>query len=138
MPVPFHAFAGCRPVPFPDMISSTPLPDLPFLRIEKNGDVLVDVHVVPNAAKTQAVGLHGEDSQQALRLRLNAPPVDGKANQALVKWLAGCLGVPQQAITLARGETSRRKQLRVSAAAAGRAGWEELVKAAAGKDVPPA
>ena len=55
--------------------------------------------------------------------------MDGKANQALVKWLAGCLGVPQQAVTLARGETSRRKQLRVNAAAAGRAAWAELANA---------
>jgi uncharacterized protein (TIGR00251 family) len=120
------------------MTPSAPLPDLPFLRTEKNGDVLIDLHVVPNAARTQAVGLHGEAGQQALRLRLNAPPVDGKANQAIVKWLAGCLGVPQQAVTLARGETSRRKQLRVGAAAAGRATWDELVKAAADKDGPPA
>jgi uncharacterized protein len=113
------------------MIPTTPPPELAFLRTEKNGDVLVDVHVVPNAAKTQAVGLHGEAGQQALRVRLRAPPVDGKANQALMKWLAGCLGVPQHAITLARGQTSRRKQLRISAAAAGRATWDELVKAAA-------
>lgn len=130
--------AGYSPTPFFAMAASTSPPDLSFLRMEKNGDVLVDVHVVPNAAKTQAVGLHGEDGREALRLRLNAPPVDGKANQAIVKWLAGCLGVPQQAVTLARGETSRRKQLRVSAAAAGRADWDELVKAAAGTDGPPA
>lgn len=97
--------------------------------MEKNGDVLIDVHVVPNAARTQAVGLHGESGRQALRLRLQAPPVDGKANQALVKWLVGCLRVPQQAVQLARGETSRRKQLRVSAAAAGQAAWDELAKA---------
>lgn len=121
------------------MIPPAPLPELAFLRTEKNGDVLVDVHVVPNAAKTQAAGLHGEAGRQALRLRLQAPPVDGKANQALVKWLAGCLGVSQQAVTLARGETSRRKQLRVSAAAAGRAAWDELAKVAkaAGEDGPP-
>jgi uncharacterized protein (TIGR00251 family) len=112
------------------MNQPAPLPDLPFLRTEKNGDVLVDVHVVPNAAQTQAVGLHGEAGQQALRLRLQAPPVDGKANQALVKWLAGCLGVPPRAVTLARGETSRRKQLRVSAAAASQAAWDELSKVA--------
>lgn len=112
-----------------------PLPHLPFLRTEKNGDVLVDVHVVPNAAKTQAAGLHGEVGQMALRLRLQAPPVDGKANQALIKWLAGCLGVPQQAVTLARGETSRRKQLRVTAVAANKAAWDELRKAA-GDHVP--
>lgn len=121
----------------PTIIPSMPLPELAFLRMEKNGDVLVDVHVVPNAARTQAVGLHGEAGQQALRLRLQAPPVDGKANQALMKWLAGCLGIPQQEVTLARGETSRRKQLRVNAEAAGRAAWDELVKAA-GQDGPPA
>lgn len=113
------------------MSPPAPLPELAFLRMEKNGDVLVDVHVVPNAAKTQAVGLHGEAGQQALRLRLQAPPVDGKANKAVVKWLAGCLGIPQHAVTLARGETSRHKQLRVSAAGASRAAWDELVKAVA-------
>ena len=104
------------------------LPDLPFLRREKNGDVLIDIHVVPNAAKTVMMGLYGETGQQALRLRLHAPPVDGKANQALVKWLAGGLGVPQQAVTLNRGETSRRKQLRLSAAAASQAAWNEWLK----------
>ncbi|MCZ8258339.1 MAG: DUF167 domain-containing protein [Polaromonas sp.] len=105
-------------------------PELPFMRVEKNGDVLLDIHVVPNATQTQAMGLHGEAGDLALRLRLQAPPVDGKANQALVKWLADCLDVPQQAVTLARGETSRRKQLRVQASAAGQATWDELVKAA--------
>ncbi len=106
------------------------LPSAPFLRVEKNGDVLVDVHVVPNAAKTQPVGLHGEEGHLALRLRLHAPPVDGKANQALVKWLAACLGVPQSAIALVRGETSRRKQLRLSAQAASQASWDALITAA--------
>src|SRR3982750_1584960 len=118
------------------MTSPAPPPELVFLRLEKNGDVLVDVHVVPNAARTQAVGLHGEAGQPALRLRLPAPPVDGKANQALVKWLADCLDVPQQAVTLARGETSRRKQLRVSASAASRATWDDLVKALEGTGPP--
>ena len=117
------------------MNKSPALPDLPFMRVEKNGDVQLDVHVVPNAAKTQAVGLYGEAGQMALRLRLHAPPVDGKANQALVKWLAACLGVPQQAVTLVRGETSRRKQLRVQASAASQATWDELLKAA-GRPAP--
>ena len=112
------------------MNPSPALPDLPFMRVEKNGDLLLDVHVVPNAAKTQIMGLHGEAGQQALRLRLQAQPVDGKANQALVKWLAACLGVPQQAVTLARGETSRRKQLRVTAVAANSATWDALREAA--------
>ena len=114
------------------MNASATLPDLPFMRVEKNSDVLLDVHVVPNAAKTQAVGLYGEAGQMALRLRLQAPPVDGKANQALMKWLAVCLGIPQQAVTLARGETSRRKQLRVQASAASQATWDELLEVAGG------
>ncbi|WP_431098250.1 DUF167 domain-containing protein [Polaromonas aquatica] len=114
------------------MNTSATLPDLPFIRVEKNGDVLLDVHVVPNAAKTQAVGLYGEAGQMALRLRLQAPPVDGKANQALMKWLAVCLGIPQQAVTLARGETSRRKQLRVQASAASQATWDELLEVTGG------
>ena len=117
------------------MNPSPALPDLPFMRVEKNGDVLLDVHVVPNAAKTQAMGLHGEVGDLALRLRLQAPPVDGKANQAVVKWLAGCLDIPQQTVTLARGETSSRKQLRVQASATSQATWDELMKAA-GRPAP--
>lgn len=112
------------------MSHSTALPSAPFLRMEKNGDVLIDVHVVPNAAKTEPAGLHGEPGRLALRLRLHAPPVDGKANQALVKWLANCLGVPQNAIALVRGETSKRKQLRLNAKAASQATWDALVAAA--------
>ena len=105
-------------------------PEAPFLRAEKNGDVLIDVHVVPNAAKTQAAGLYGEEGHQALRLRLHAPPVDGKANQALLKWLAACLGVPPSALALVRGESSRRKQLRLNAGAAGAVSWDKLMAAA--------
>lgn len=122
-PLPAH-------LTIPTMSQSTALPSAPFLRMEKNGDVLIDVHVVPNAAKTQPVGLHGEPGRLALRLRLHAPPVDGKANQALVIWLADFLEVPQNAIALVRGETSRRKQLRVSAKAASQATWDELITAA--------
>lgn len=115
----------------PVMNPLSALPEQPFLHREKNGDVLMDIHVVPNAARTMVTGLYGETGQLALRLRLHAPPVDGKANQALLKWLAGCLGVPQHAVTLARGDTSRRKQLRISAAAASQARWSELLKALA-------
>ncbi len=104
--------------------------EAPFLKVEKNGDVLIDVHVVPNAARTQAVGLYGEDGHQTLRLRLHAPPVDGKANQALLKWLAGCLGVSSSALSLARGETSRRKQIRLNTSAASGVNWDRLMAAA--------
>lgn len=101
---------------------TVPLPALSFLHAQKDGAVLVDVHVMPNAARTQIQGLH----DGALRVRLHAPPVDGKANLALQAWLAGTLGVPKSAVELVRGATARRKQLRVAASHAAQAEWNRL------------
>lgn len=108
---------------------STP-PFAPFLHHDKNGNVIIDVHVVPNAAKTQAAGLYGESGKLALRLRLHAPPADGKANEALIRWLADCLKLAQSDLKLVRGETSRRKQLQLKAAAVEHADWAALLTAA--------
>src|SRR5574343_1212403 len=79
----------------------------PWLQMTSQGDVQLTVHVQPGAKTTACAGLHGD----ALKIRLAAPPVDGKANQALISWLANALGCPQSAITLLRGQTSRRKTL---------------------------
>lgn len=98
------------------------LPPQSFLHLQKDGAVIVDVHVMPNAARTQ---IHGQ-YDGALRVRLQAPPVDGKANLALQAWLAEVLGIPKSAVELARGATARRKQLRVAAAYAGQARWQTL------------
>lgn len=95
------------------------LPAVPFLRSESTGSVMVDIHVVPNAPQTRIDGLH----DGALRVRLKAPPVDGKANQALIAWLAGTLAVTRAQIELVRGPAARRKQLRVSKAGAATAHW---------------
>lgn len=97
-------------------------PDLPFLHTQKDGAVLVEIHVMPNAARTQIQGLH----DGALRVRLHAPPVEGKANLALQAWLAETLGVPKSAVALVRGATARRKQLRVAAPQAAQADWQRL------------
>lgn len=99
-----------------------PIPALPFLQVQKDGAVLVDIHVMPNAAKTQVQGLH----DGALRVRLHAPPVDGKANLALQAWLADQLDLPKSAVELLRGASARRKQLRVAAHHAARANWSRL------------
>ena len=98
------------------------VPATSYLRIEKSGDVIIDVHVVPNSKTTAIDGLH----DGALRVRLHAPPVDGKANQALVTWLADALGLARADVEIARGESSRRKQLRVRAGVTGRASWDAL------------
>lgn len=67
------------------------------------------LHIQPGAKKTEIAGLHGD----ALKIRLAAPPVDGKANAALIDFVAKTLGLPKAAVTLKSGQTSRRKVLEV-------------------------
>ena len=95
---------------------------LPFLSTDKTGAVCLDIHVIPNAHRTQADGLH----DGALRVRLHAPPVDGKANKALMAWVAETLGIAKSHVSLVRGQTSKRKQLKISASAAEQANWSAL------------
>jgi len=113
-------FIATRPIFL--LFVPAPLPPWPFLRLQKDGSVLIDVHVMPNAARTEACGLH----DGALRLRLHAPPVDGKANAALQAWLADTLGIPKSRIELLRGAGNRRKTWRVDVSMAGRADWKAL------------
>ncbi len=65
------------------------------------------VQVVPNAGRTCCAGFH----DGALRVRLAAPAIEGRANAALVQWLAQSLGLPKRAISLVSGDTARRKRL---------------------------
>jgi uncharacterized protein (TIGR00251 family) len=91
-----------------------PLPgaQAPWPCLSVRGDaVLLAVSVVPNAKRTAADGLH----DGALRVRLAAPPVDGKANDRLVEWLAGELDLPRREVTLVRGQSARRKWLEIAA-----------------------
>ena len=74
-----------------------------------DGSLVVSLHIQPGAKKTEVAGLHGE----ALKIRLAAPPVDGKANAALVAFLAKTCGVPRSAVALVSGETSRSKRVRL-------------------------
>ena len=72
------------------------------------------LHIQPGAKKTEIVGIHGD----ALKIRLAAPPVDGKANAALIAFVADRLGLAKSAVSLKSGQTSRRKVLEVTAAPA--------------------
>ena len=74
---------------------------------DSKSGVIIQIHASPRASKTQIQGLHGD----ALKIRLKAPPVDGKANEALIGFLAETLGIPQRQITLLAGQTSRQKRL---------------------------
>lgn len=68
------------------------------------------IHATPGAKRTEAAGAHGG----ALRVRLGAPPVDGKANAALIDWAAAAFGVPRKQVELLHGAAGRQKVLGVS------------------------
>lgn len=68
------------------------------------------LHVQPRARRTEWCGRHGD----ALKLRLAAPPVDGAANSALLRFLAETLAVPRSALTLVAGAAGRRKVVEVA------------------------
>ncbi len=103
----------------------------PCLRAAQ-GHTVIDVSVSPNAKKTELVGWH----DGALRIRLQAPPVDGAANEALRKWLAQQLGLPHQQVKLLRGDTSRRKQWQVELDCAQVAAWLAAQPAMRNPDAP--
>ncbi|MGE0438902.1 MAG: DUF167 domain-containing protein [Gemmatimonadales bacterium] len=71
---------------------------------------LLTLHVQPRASRTEVAGLHGD----ALKLRIAAPPVDGAANDEVVRFLAERLGVPRRDVRIAAGETGRRKAVEIS------------------------
>jgi len=69
--------------------------------------VVLTLHVVPRSSRTAFAGRHGD----ALKVRLQAPPVDGKANKALLRFLARTFDIPARDATLLSGQTSRTKRV---------------------------
>jgi uncharacterized protein (TIGR00251 family) len=70
----------------------------------------IAVKVTPNARADELRGFSGD----TLLVRLNAPPVDGKANAALVRFVATCLDLPRSAVSIARGATGRNKLIEIA------------------------
>jgi hypothetical protein len=75
-----------------------------------DGRATLTLHIQPGAKRSECAGLHGD----ALKVRLAAPPVDGKANEALLRFMAEALGIPKSAVNLKSGQASRRKVLEVA------------------------
>ena len=82
-----------------------------FIRQAGNGDWRIRVHVQPGAKRDELAGLF----QESLKVRLTAPAVDNKANGALVDFVAKRLGLRRSQVSLASGQSSRSKSLRVLA-----------------------
>jgi len=77
---------------------------------EKDGRLTFKVRVVPRASRSEIVGEH----DGALRVRIAAPPVDGAANEELVRTLAEAFQVSRKAIEIVAGHTSKLKTIRVT------------------------
>jgi len=76
-----------------------------------NGDVItLTLHVQPGAKRSEISGLHGD----ALKIRLAAPPVEGKANDALLKLVANWFAVPMRQVELKQGGQSRHKVVAIT------------------------
>jgi uncharacterized protein (TIGR00251 family) len=89
---------------------------VPFSPIGQGGVVTFDVLVQPRASRDRIGPVH----EDRLKVAVTAAPTEGEANRAVVAALAQALGVPRSAITIVRGQSSRRKTVSVSGATAQR------------------
>lgn len=80
------------------------------VNLGKTTGVRIQVHAQPGAKLTEIVGLHGD----AIKIRVQAPPLEGRANDELIRFLAEKLGVARSQVTLTKGETSRSKSFVVT------------------------
>lgn len=81
----------------------------PWIRASKDG-ASIELFVRPGAAKDAVAGVHGT----GLRVKVKAPPVEGRANRAVEELFADLLGLPRAAVRVVTGESSRHKTIRVS------------------------
>ena len=78
---------------------------------EKEGYVVLSIRIVPRASKDGIAGVMGNE---ALKVRIQAPPVEGKANAYLMKYLSKEWKIPRASIEILSGETGRNKRIRIS------------------------
>jgi uncharacterized protein (TIGR00251 family) len=104
------------------------LPAAGYVTVDRDGAVILSVHVQPDARRAEVVGEHGD----ALKVKVAAPPVDGKANRAVGELLAAVLGVPVRVVELVAGASSRQKRFRISGVPA-----DEVAARLAGPDRLP-
>lgn len=76
---------------------------------ETGNGVVVSIHAAPKSSRNEVQGLHGS----ALKVRLRAPPVEGKANQALIEFLASSFGIPAGHVSVVSGHSCRQKRVAI-------------------------
>ena len=80
---------------------------MPYVQTLPNGSLLLKIIVQPKASKNEITGLHND----ALKLRLTTPPIEGRANKAVISFLAKRLHLPKSSISIKSGLQNRNKQL---------------------------
>jgi len=90
----------------------TPGTSAPWIASRTDG-VVLNIRVVPRASKTGVAGIMGD----AIRIRLQAPPVEGKANKALIRFLSELLDIPKGSITILSGDLARNKRVAIAGVA---------------------
>jgi uncharacterized protein (TIGR00251 family) len=80
-----------------------------WYRRSADGVLCISIHTQPGAKRTEVAGLHGE----ALKIRVAAPALEDRANEALIEFVAKQLGVAKRDVTIASGEKSREKRLEI-------------------------
>ena len=83
---------------------------MPFLPTAREGAVVFEVVVTPRSSRVRI----GPVVEDRLKIAVTAPPAEGEANAAVIEAVAHALGVPKRAVEIVRGESSRRKTLRVA------------------------
>lgn len=76
---------------------------------QENDNVIINVYVQPAAKRTEIADFHGD----ALKIRLASPPIDGRANELLLKYIAKLFSVPLRQVELKRGKKSRHKKISI-------------------------
>ena len=104
------AVVGCSPIPQRRVASMSERTGVTYWEAVDRG-TLLRIHLSPRAKRNEVVGV----VNGALKVRVNAPPVDDKANDALSRFIAKKLGVPRSAVCVLSGRKSRSKTLLVSA-----------------------
>jgi uncharacterized protein (TIGR00251 family) len=76
--------------------------------------LILNLKIQPKASRDEIIGPYGEGDDARLKVCITAPPVDGKANEHLIKFIAKQFGVPRSAIELLSGESGRNKRIAIT------------------------
>lgn len=80
---------------------------MPYLQTLADGSLLLKLYVQPKASRNEIVGIYND----ALKIRLTTPPVEGRANKAVISFLAKHMHLPKSSITIKSGHQNRNKQV---------------------------